>query len=413
MINYLQLPIVYGQRGALARWRALLNLEAPRRTVRIGMHGDSRSTCPQGGGTQFINFLNLLFAQRYNNIPETQLLPPAVYGSSAAADPEAWLAFGNNLGGVASGLAANLLPPGVQSFKYINTDNGSLHVFDWTGRRQADPALRNGIYIRSPDLTNAAALTANDIIKADIFGYTAVGSGELAWHAQPWVDDSFFGTETAGGNTTMGLNSAIAGPKKQTVSLPYAANMPDMNLRINGASAAAAIAIGARYVLANPKGVVIQPFAAAGYSSASLVANHANCGPVLKILGADAYICHFDVNDATLDFTPTQYGNNIRALIAFTRAAHGDSSMPFALMNGVYSSALSAPRRTLVDNYSSALKEIADQDGSVIVLNTRYLTETRGWNAGGSATFLSDGTHDTNEGGRAKAQATFHSLLAA
>lgn len=173
------------------------------------------------------------------------------------------------------------------------------------------------------------------------------------------------GTMTAVGPTIQAHDSAI----------------PNFCWSINGTSATGFIAVATRVsTVTGAKGLRFNFAGAGGYNSASLLANHANCGLTLKAMGPFHFVfINYHTNSAySAGHSPATFKTNTQANINFVRGLFPEA-MIILKADGLRVQGAGADD-TDFSEMVGAMKELADENTNVFVINTFLATQRSGFN---------------------------------
>lgn len=380
-------------------------------TVRIAMFGDSQESSPGGSGLDYHPRLNFNLRQRFGKVGESIIYGPGGnFGSGSP--PAAWLATGATSGQVNSALATNARLPGIAGpTQYASTANGMVVRLNPTNDETSAGAQIRGIPVWS----------TSHAIYATLFGRQFDGSDDgLAWSANPTNSStSFFGNPaTASGTLSLGLNSASGEYRSGEIGpLPWGGRTKQQVI-VRGTSAARAEYAGIRFRNADtPGGVSVQSFSSGGYQTTSVLASHANAGPMLLAFGPwDAIALHFGANDAFSGggVSANNFKTNVLALIEAIRGANwlNNATQKFILFSDPYRTGGTSGQYAEFENYYAKCAEIAAEDGNVMAVNgQKWVADRFGWNAANGAQYLSDGVHYSGLGARVLAGADAYLMV--
>jgi lysophospholipase L1-like esterase len=246
-------------------------------------------------------------------------------------------------------------------------------------------------------------------VYVDVIAAGNDSSGEVRVDAKPNTSptQTFFVPITSTHTSSMGLEGRPGEILTQRLGPFLFGGRDYMQVELSGTDAAKFTDIvGARIVSAvDPRGWVIQSVSAGGYTSASLLANHAACGPVLAAVEPDLAILAYGANDCASGTgqTTAQYHTNLVNLIAFLRQ-HLGARFPVILIADPWRVLTNPTFQDALDRYPGVCYDIARQDPYVCALNSRRLLDAIGWNASGQSTFLTDTVHYSALGAITKAR---------
>lgn len=365
--TYNQVNLLTGNKAAVA---AVLR-SALAGTVRIAWFGDSQETSPGGEGREYVPYLNYAFWEHFGNTPETPFVGPGFFG--ATNPPAEWCVAGatNNTG--ATRLAASYIPPGVSPVTVTSTDYGIVQMLQFDAYAVVASDVRYGSYF-APGAS----------VEYDLFAATNAASGELKRRitAQTTGKPAFSGgTEiSAFTNLAMGLANADLAIIKETITCATSGSYPYLQVVLKGQTANAVDVVGGRFrSTTNAAGVVVSDFSAGGYTSASLLASHANAGLILAALELDMAVIQYGANDATT-YTAAQFKTNLSALITQLRVWMG-ATLPIVIMADVARTGLTGGQQAEFDQYPGVAAEIAETDPLCLAINLRLATENIGLKA--------------------------------
>ena len=368
--------------------------------VRVAQFGDSQETSPGGQGTVFLARGNWEPSRTFGHIGETPIAPIWSYG-----EPAHWLVRGGAAGGAdaTSAVAANKwlpsIPPDLTRFD--SADAGALVMLQSraasidAGAELADTA----------DFWNKAVNTV-----CDIFCYTLSGGNSgLAVDVIPVnsASGNYFATPTATISTgDIGLNAASGTPIKYTTPVLGWNGLTNMQVIARSGGAGDVIIAAMRYRSATTKGVTFSSFSAGGYDVTHVLANHANAGPMLNLMGPwDAIWLSFGANDAAHGVSAANFKTNVETLISTMRGASwlNNPNQKFIITTDAYNANMTSGQRTEAELMPAAAAEIAAADANVLAINEYRIMYDAGQNPSGYEAFLADGVHHTALGARVRA----------
>lgn len=367
---------------------------ARRRTVRVCVMGDSQETYCANGDAWFA-WINSLAAAFYGNMPETHFFPARSSGGGAPPsfmqstfDIQVAAAIGSG------GLTSSMFPPGV----YKPNPNGyGPGLYDNNGLGMAYLLTHDNINgARSYGLNNTSLFQVSNSVGVDVLAMrrNVAGGGvqlrvatnaasQVAYHQQ-------FGSNIDQTPATL-TGAGTPGPVMLNFrNIPWdrsdgAKKYIKCYLRGTAAPGTNTCITGARFVNPlNPEGVVFTSFSEGGYKASDWAATHGDCAPFLAALGFDVYMISMGINDAIgAGHSPATFKSNIQAMMAICRAANPRCRIVLRVDTHMYST---SPSMADFNQYAGVLKEIADTDTRVLVLNTRRTMASLGHNDANEST---------------------------
>lgn len=168
--------------------------------------------------------------------------------------------------------------------------------------------------------------------------------------------------------------------------------------------------ISARFVATEPRGLVVTDIAEGGYRSGTIAHDHPDCGPVLTKLGADFAIIAYGANDIAFGDPPAAYRENVEKLIRFIRS-NTRPDLPVVILVDPHRSTETSAQAATQEGLPAEAYKIARTDPRVLFLNSRRLTNDRGWTRRRVADFCTDGVHFNARGSETKARTETQALL--
>lgn len=377
-------------------------------TVRALMIGDSQERSPGGQGNIYVPRWNAEMFSIYGNAPETPLAP--MHSSSGGGLPWGdWLsATAHTTDGPAeSYLPTSFLPPGFVACRASLSNGSNVNHNQWLGQLVG---LKHHAEMCNPDsmLPNTAEYFHRGLsVFADVIAVSNVSSGEVRIDAKPNTSatQNFYLPITSTHVSSMDLEGAPGQVRHQRLGPFLFAGRDYMQIDIAGTDPTKFTEILAARIVSSvdQSGWVVQSIAAGGYTSASILQNHADCGPVLAAIEPSIAILAFGANDSGLGVSTTEYRANLESLIAFLRQ-HLGSRFPIILIADPWRSLPVQSQRDTLDRFPGVCYDIARADPFVCALNSRKLLDAVGWNQSGQATFLADDVHYSPLGAITKAR---------
>lgn len=375
--------------------------------------GDSQETCPQGAGEQYIIHLNREFADWYGSCDAT---PWCQAGSSFGGGSPwgEWLVRAASAppGPVLRPYPERWLPPGMQACTVSamnglnvnnNQDFGWLVFLD-TNARWSHPdtrcdghpffETRSGVYLE--------LMARSEPESSELLAKVATTNRHAPYYYENFARNY---------STSMHLNDSKGEIRTQRLG-PFAVPRGrSIQAEIGGTDPRrTATLISARFVAANPRGLVITDIAEGGYLSGTIADHHPDCGPVLARLGADFAIIAYGANDIAFGVPPASYRENITKLIRFIRS-NTAPDLPVVILCDPYRST-SIPRQAATqEGLPAQAYKIAQSDPNVLFINSRRLTDDEGWTSRRYPDFCTDGVHYNSRGAEAKARAEARAIL--
>lgn len=405
-----KLPYVYTRQPEVF---ARLFQTARTKLVHGLIFGDSQETCPQGAGEQYIINLNREFADWFGSCDAT---PWCRAGASfGGGNPWGeWLVRAANAppGPVPRPYPERWLPPGMQactvsSMNGRNTNNNQ--DFGWlvfldTNARWSHPDTRCG---GRPFFETRSGVFLELMARSEPESSELVARVATTNRHAPFYYEEF----TRNYTTSMRLNDSkgeirtqrlgpFALPRGRTIQAEIGGTDPRRTTTL----------ISARFVAANPRGLVVTDIAEGGYLSGTIAQEHPNCGPVLSKLGADFAIIAYGANDIAFGVPPASYRENVTKLIRFVRA-NTTADLPVVVLCDPHRSANIPRQAATQEGLPAEAYKIARADPNVLFLNSRRLTDDRGWTARRYTEFCLDGVHYNSRGADTKAREETQALL--
>jgi lysophospholipase L1-like esterase len=384
-------------------------------TVDAIVLGDSQETNPAGQGNVYLPRLHYEFWTRYQNTPATGWIPVGLaFGGGQGAG---WLVRASRAapGPATSRYPAQNVLPLMVPIATSTTDGANINANQRYGglvMLQHDGAdLHAGTQLAGTQ----EFLTRSASIAMDVMAATNESSGEVALRVTPGPlpSPSYFQPTIQTFTTSMTLERP--GPQLvQTQRIgPFSAWNASgyLQVEVSGTDPLRLTdVLSVRFVnLADERGWAITTLSRAGYSSQSVLGLHPGSADVLNAMSPDVVFLTYGANDGDSGITAVAYGQALRSLISFVRAATR-TDLPIVLIPDAYRGGLQPFWAEEFDRYPGACYEIAQSDPLVLAINSRRALDAQGWNASGSATFLVDGVHYTALGAITKA-ATDAALL--
>jgi len=364
--------------------------------------GDSQETCPQGAGEQYIINLNREFADWYGSCDAT---PWSQAGASfGGGNPWGeWLVRAANAppGPVLRPYPERWLPPGMQACTVSamngrntnnNQDFGWLIYLD-TSARWAHPDtrcggrtnfdLRGGVYLE--------LMARSEPESSELVARVAV-----TIRNEPYYYEGLARSYT----TNMRLNSKVSEIRTQRLGPFSVPRGRTIQAEIGGSDPRrTATLISARFVATEPRGLVVTDIAEGGYRSGTIAHDHPDCGPVLTKLGADFAIIAYGANDIAFGDPPDAYRENVEKLIRFIRS-NTRPDLPVVILVDPHRSTETSAQAATQEGLPAEAYKIARTDPRVLFLNSRRLTNDRGWTRRRVADFCTDGVHFNARGAK-------------
>lgn len=339
------------------------------RTVRILILGDSQETSPGGAGDVYVPRLNYELWRRYGNTPETPFAP--VGGNTGAGPPADWLV--RTTQAVPGPIpASGSFPPGIYAWAFDPSCWGSL--LSWE---------RDGSYLDPGAIVLPRSYMAEPV-RLEVFG-----TGTIGYQTMPsdTGQPSYWATVVDSGSVPLPGSTPFLG----------SAGHPYMHVVIGSGGTVT----GARFVSADPHGVIVSSFSQGGYKASDFLANNSACGALIAQLGIDAVAVCYGANDSAAGHTPQQYAADMAAVRDLVRS-WTRPNLPCFFFCDPYQSRLLPGQADFYDRYPGALWAVAQQDQATLLVNSRRALEDQGWSAGADG-WLADGVHYTPLGARTKA----------
>lgn len=412
MTNFKLVPYVSGAKELFA---ALVN-DARTSNKRIALFGDSQEDTTGESTCVDLSFYSW---QKLGQCHETCIMPPFNHGS-ASGSSLFWLSAGAGTSSTTGIVPASYVPPGQIVMGSGTYSSGCIRsLFAFKGDTNAIAAA--GAY-------SIADPTAGCV--ADIFLYTnSAGPAEIKWNSAPVAggpgSGSLFAPINASAVTSgLALNASDNLPVRfRTSTLPYDANKPYAQLIYGGHDGSAYVAgtqmAGARLIsLAGAGGLVWEPFSVGGYTTESVLANHANAGPMFQAMGGpDGWsaiaIGMMNNNPYSLGDTPAQYKTKLSALITLLRTWAG-STLPVLLLGDPPTTGVGWPAGYW-DNFNACAAvqaELAAELVDVMAVNTQRLMFDGGYDPSQSI-YSADGLHPTPLGAGIRGAAIVNAVFGA
>ncbi|MFO0873370.1 MAG: hypothetical protein U0575_05305 [Phycisphaerales bacterium] len=373
--------------------------------LRIALLGDSQETSPGGAGSVYIPNINYRLFEHYGHAGESILMSNTnVGGGSPAAD---WL-WANGIA-PPNGVWPSIPPSSILPSIAVLAHRAKSASTQWYG--SLSQLVYDGSLTYDPLLPIQPYFNVGCTVQAEVFAATKPASGEIQWRSlpSPTAGTNYFDPPTGSGTLVLGLSDPTLAIKSGLTPPLVFNGLPYMQVEVWGTSLVDSTdIIGLRFVDANNhRGAVVQSFSHGGYVAGSILAAHANSGPMLKALGVHAAMLHYGVNDAAFGHSAAQFQADVAALIAWLRDAMGDPSFPVIICGDMYFPA--AP--PAFDEYPGAMVALAEQDPAIVAINLRRITEEDlGWGPNDTS-FLFDGAHLTFDGQRTLAKVLVDALL--
>lgn len=345
------------------------------RTVRVGVCGDSQETYTANGHVWF-EWINALAAATFGNLPETPLYGPSSAGGGA---PPAFLVSQSNAGGTGAigtgGLTQAMFPPQITPTLHDSVTLGALYMLGHDNPQGARYAGLNFSAMFDPTSVGIDVIAMRRNIDG---GQVRVevrpqNSSATAYH-QPIVQ-TFDSTDpvlaTAG--TPEARLISFSGLNRN--SLTY----HQVQVRGTGTTGVFTAIAAVRFKnLANPAGVVFSSMSAGGYRADNWPTTHGSADTFLRACGYDVFMIGMGINDAIgAGLSPATFKANILNMMAILRAANANARFVLRVDTHLYST---SGYMADFNQYAGVLKEIADTDQRVLVLNTRRRMDLLGHN---------------------------------
>lgn len=377
-------------------------------TRHVLLIGDSQEVCPGGAVDHYYKRLNGEFFARYRNVPATPWTGMRVsYGGGAP-----WGHWLMRASSAAPGMTAGRVPADHHPPRFLPSKTstaGGVNVNDnqaygYLVQLQPDAASAH------PGSGLAGKWTyfrAGSGVYLEVIAATHAESGEVLVRARPndVPSANYFVPITGTFVTSMGLRTTEPGLRVGRLGPLPMGGRRYMQAEIAGNDPGRLTdVVAARFVSAEDgRGMALTPIAEGGYTSVSLLRNHAMCGPVLAAMDADAVIISYGANDAGQGFTPEQYKANLEVLIGWLREWISPTLPVILLTDGPHSLVTPLGAEYLA-RYAGANHMIAMEDPLVCAVNSRALLQRAGWTNETNTTFSPDGVHYNSEGSRLKAR---------
>jgi hypothetical protein len=402
--SWSQTPEVTSQRPEI--WRAILS--DARYQVQHGViFGDSQEASPQGLGDVYISALHAEFAARYGTCGMTPLarVGESYGGGSPYAD---WLLRGDapSPGFVESTLLeGRFLPPGLRLAQTSALSPGNANFEQrygwWVG---LDPDAR----FSTPHAGLVPGTQWIDVsqgVYAEVFAMSGPGAGELRLRVVPAPGNvpDLNAPASATLVTSLGLDAPEIQPRSERFGPLTWPEGSRLQVEISGTDPARiSHLLSVRFTsVARPTGVVFTDLSQGGYLTASVVQNHDKSGPIIRAIRPDFAVVCLGANDALLS-GPNFYRRDLLQLIRFIRQSTRDD-LPIMLIADVYRELPLDAQRFAYDRYPGVCHQLALEDPFICAVNSRRLTEARGWGRGTAAPFMTDAVHHSPLGARTKA----------
>lgn len=387
-------------------------------TVRIALLGDSQETCPEGHGDVYVPRLHYEAWRRYGNVPETVVAGYQSYGGQGAPFAD-WLLSGATAlpGASPTRIPPDRLLPGIPAAAHAAPAGPQSVNGQWYGQLVALEQDSRGVNPGAGIATTVEYFCAQGPVHAEIFAATHPLSGGILYRARP-VDEplDYFAPMTIEQTASLSLDEPVFAVKSfltQPLSLD---GKRYLQLEVLGSMTSALTdIIGLRFISDQCRnGIVFQDLSAGGLSVKDFLDRYGNAGDLFRAMGFDAAVLHFGANDAGRGTTAETFRADTEMLIARLRAWTRNADFPVILMSDPYRKGLNSIQEEEYARYPGAQKAIAVADPNVLVVNSRRLTEERGWTADRPdrlAELLLDDVHYTPRGAIELADAEISSLL--
>jgi len=388
------------------------------RTVRIALLGDSQETSPEGKGDVYVPRLNYEGWLRYRNVPETSVTGYHSYSGQTVPFAD-WLLSGATAppGASPTRVAPERLLPGIQAAAHAAPAGPQSVNGQWYGQLTILEHNARGINPGAEIPTNAEYFCMQGGVRAEIFAATHPLSGEVLYKARPsdQVPD-YFAQTTIEETVSLSLSEQSFAVKSFVTPILPRNGLRYLQLELLGSTMSALTdVIGVRFLSDQcPQGIVIQDLSAGGLTIKDFLNRYGEAGELFRVMGFDAAILHFGANDVGQGTTAETFRTDTEALIARIRGWTRNTDFPIVLMGDPYREGLTSAMEEEYDHYTGAQQAIAAADPHVLVVNSRRLTDERGWKASHPnrlAELLADGVHYTPRGAIELAEAEMAELL--
>lgn len=395
--------------GTAAAKRALATLlfQARSSNKRIALVGDSQE---DSTGDSLADYLCQSFYSVLGKCHETAISQPFNYGSTAS-HPSYWLTNVAMVNSAAKSVPDAAIPPGRSvasqtTYAYLNF------------RTMVQHKAENQVWQGAGDYT-VLDLTAG--FYAECFLYTnSGGSAACKWihakeNSQP---GSFFGTSVDSGAFDVDLSASDDEPVRvRTPDLVHDASNPYNNIQI-GHDANTGIQLAGTRVISNAGagGVVWQMFSVGGYDTTDIEANHADAGPMFRVMGGasgwDAIAIGICNNNAfALEQDKSTYKTALSGLIETLRGWNDNQALILLIGDPpVTGSGWPAGALDKFNTYAEGQAELAESLSNVVAINSQRLMHDSQYDPA-SATFSSDGLHPNPLGGKIRADAIARAMF--
>lgn len=405
--HFSQVPDVYTSNPV--QWAQRLNA-GQHQTVRVALFGDSQETALASGNV-YMPRMNFEAYQRFGNMPESPFASTGFYWTGTPHGD--WMVSGagttSDPWGSPTRMDSASILPGVRPAAFYRADRsyGQVIMLTHDGSNIAPGANIPAHNYFDPRTT----------IQAEIFAHTNVSSGEISYRvmSSDTVGPSLFSPVTQQGTLDLDLESNVSAIKSGLIPPMQYGGRKYLSLQVGGTSNEKPTDfVGMRFRnTSDPRGMVFSSFSVGGYSLESHLANHANAGELFAAMDFQVAAIHLGANDVNAGYSAAEFHERALALIDRLRDWADDTSFPVVLFTDPDRTLSLESNREQFDRYAGAMYQIARDDPNVLLVNSRRITDTWGWQVGHPAfsVFVADGAHYTSEGARRLAALEFEMLM--
>ncbi|MBK8184705.1 MAG: hypothetical protein IPK63_18260 [Candidatus Competibacteraceae bacterium] len=389
--------LFHGQTAAIERWKEIYDASRSN-SITIPMFGDSQETT-SAGGKGYIPRLNYELAKA--NSYKTGTVYIQQFSSYGGSPPANYMLRGTAFAQT-SNLTGAYVPPAFIPKKFSD----AIYLYGSITMLQHDCI----------DVSSEAQIPAGlDLFGKDQPFYVDVwarqysGSQEILWKysTQSSSAPGFFNTVISSGTTSLGLDNAANAIIKTTLG-PFTNPNPTTKPYNVINLAAASLNNGADVLAAqfrrqvDPGGINIVASSAGGYLVTSFLANHANCGPYLSEAAdtTDVVFMHFGANDIYGGKSASTVKADYITLISALRGAsfYNNPSLFVVIFTEAPRINGTSAQDIQADLLPDSLKEIADSDANVMIIDTKAMVESAGFTRATGANYLADNVHYNSAG---------------
>lgn len=390
--------LFYGQTSAIERWKEIYDASRSNSIV-IPMFGDSQETTLLAG-RGYIPRLNYELAKA--NSYKTGIVYIQQFSSYGSGSPPANYMLRGSSFSQTSNLTGSYVPPAFLPKK----------VSDGTYPYGSITMLQHDCADVSSDAQIPVGLDLfgkDQPFYVDVWARQYSGSQEILWKYSTQTSNvaGFFNTVISSGTTSLGLDNAANAIIKTTLgpfTNPNPITKPYSVINIAAASlnnAADVLAAQFRRQV-DPGGINIVASSAGGYLVTSFLANHANCGPYLVEAAdpTDVVFMHFGSNDIYGGKSASTVKADYITLISALRGAsfYNNPSLFVVIFTEAPRINGTSAQDIQADLLPDSLKEIADSDENVMIIDTKSMVESAGFTRATGVNYLADDVHYNSAG---------------